>query len=322
MKKIKSFLIVPLLFVVLCGSIFLTACGGENNDGKKSSASKTYTLTLNKTGQGSTSGDGSFKVGTSVTVKATAANGYTFDGWYQSATKVSSLTAYTFTMPSNNLTLTAKFDQSIIATGVIIYYNNAVFNPDTHYFPIKEGAQVKLTAEVLPANATNKKLVWTVWEADSYVTVTQDGLITAVKSTMGIELFVSVYPEGIPSLASNIIVVVGGSNTVTKSNYSTYINLSMTGSSTSRTVSATFKSGYSGLVTLYLTFYATITYKEYFTNTVRTISGVTSYNDYFRPLMVGVSSISVGRYDFPDVNGTFVSINITGYSVIDASGTV
>ncbi|WP_420022305.1 InlB B-repeat-containing protein, partial [Bacteroides uniformis] len=46
--------------------------------------------------------------GSSCTVTARANSGYSFDGWYEGSSKVSSSASYTFTVSSNR-TLTAKF---------------------------------------------------------------------------------------------------------------------------------------------------------------------------------------------------------------------
>lgn len=61
------------------------------------------------TGISSTSGSGTYKYGTSVTFDATVRDGYTWDGWYNSAgTKVSSSKRYSFTIGTSDVSLTAK----------------------------------------------------------------------------------------------------------------------------------------------------------------------------------------------------------------------
>lgn len=59
---------------------------------------------------GTVSGSGQYDYDESVTITATPNNGYEFIGWYQDSTLVSSLAAYTFTMPSNSLNYVAKFN--------------------------------------------------------------------------------------------------------------------------------------------------------------------------------------------------------------------
>ncbi len=50
-----------------------------------------------------------YKVGDKATVTATTNNGYTFVGWYDGTTRKTSNLSYTFTMPSTNITYTAKW---------------------------------------------------------------------------------------------------------------------------------------------------------------------------------------------------------------------
>ena len=63
------------------------------------------------------SGGGSKAYGSSVTVTAVlgSATGYTytFDGWYDGTTKVSSSLSYTFTMPASSVSLTAKATRTL-----------------------------------------------------------------------------------------------------------------------------------------------------------------------------------------------------------------
>ena len=112
MKKTSKLLTIVII-AILCALLFV-ACNDER-DGENDS--QTYALTLEKIGLGTVSGDGSFKADASITVTATANSGYTFDGWYQVATKISSSTSYTFFMPSNALMLTAKFVETETVSG-------------------------------------------------------------------------------------------------------------------------------------------------------------------------------------------------------------
>lgn len=228
--------------------------------------------------------------------------------------------------------------ETIPVTDLILYLNGVIFDPKTYYLIVKVDKSVTLNYEIVPENATN--VIVSETESTGYVSITLNTTnktltYTGLKqSSIPMYTYITVTADNEDGtsrsyISKGVYVKIdtndsggGGSNstTITTSNYSTYISLSLTGTST-KTLNATFKSGYSGNVTLYLTFYATITYKEFFTNEIKTMS-VTSINDYFRPLSVGGSSISVGRYDFAGGNGTFISINITGYKVISASGSV
>ena len=112
----------------------------------------TYTLTT--TNDNTSAGtctiytDQQFEAGSSVTLTATPASGYVFDGWYNGTTKVSGSTNYTFNINSN-LTLVAKWivapeDKYILSTvnsypnaGTITSYTNQEFD---------KNASVTLTA--------------------------------------------------------------------------------------------------------------------------------------------------------------------------------
>ena len=63
--------------------------------------------------KGTVTGSGTYAYGSSVTVTATANNGYTFDGWYEGDTCVSTNTAYTFSMPSHDVNLVIKFSSDL-----------------------------------------------------------------------------------------------------------------------------------------------------------------------------------------------------------------
>ena len=69
-------------------------------------------LTLDKlSGIDSVTGAGDYQAGTSVTVSASFDDeNYTFGGWYDGSTLVSSANPYTFSMPDNDLTLTAEIN--------------------------------------------------------------------------------------------------------------------------------------------------------------------------------------------------------------------
>jgi len=68
----------------------------------------TVTLTSNPTNGGTTTGGGTYNDGASVTVTATANNGYTFNNWTESGTEVSSKASYSFSIHGNR-TFQANF---------------------------------------------------------------------------------------------------------------------------------------------------------------------------------------------------------------------
>ena len=71
-------------------------------------APETFTVAVNASEGGTASGGGTFESGKSATVTAAPNSGYTFDGWYEGASKVSGSASYTFTV-TKNITLTANF---------------------------------------------------------------------------------------------------------------------------------------------------------------------------------------------------------------------
>lgn len=80
---------------------------------------KGFTVTVNAspTDGGTVTGGGSYNKGATCTLTAIPNNGYTFDGWYEGSTKVSTSSSYNFTVSSNR-TITAKFGGNISITAV------------------------------------------------------------------------------------------------------------------------------------------------------------------------------------------------------------
>ena len=81
----------------------------------KAAFARKYTITISAspTAGGTVSGGGTFRSGKSCTLTATPNAGYTFDGWYEGSTKLSSNTSYSFTVSSNR-TITGRFSTPII----------------------------------------------------------------------------------------------------------------------------------------------------------------------------------------------------------------
>lgn len=76
-----------------------------------------HTVTTVSTTGGTTSGDGAYIEGETVTVTAVAGEGYLFKGWYENGELVSTEDSYTFTVTSDR-TLTAKFSTYYTVTTV------------------------------------------------------------------------------------------------------------------------------------------------------------------------------------------------------------
>ena len=85
--------------------------------GKPSGTQYTVTLSVDQSGGGTATGSGTYSSGTTVTITATANTGYTFIGWFDNTTIISSSKAisysssYTFTI-SKDVSLVAKFKTS------------------------------------------------------------------------------------------------------------------------------------------------------------------------------------------------------------------
>ena len=75
---------------------------------------QTYTVTANAETGGTVSGGGTVLDGESITLTATADEGYTFDGWYDGDTKVCDTAEFVVTNVTANKTYTAKFTKNQI----------------------------------------------------------------------------------------------------------------------------------------------------------------------------------------------------------------
>lgn len=75
-----------------------------------------YTLTANKTDGGTVTGGGKYLYGESVTLTATTAAGYTWLGWYDGDTLLTTEASYTFTIVAKDTTYTAKWTYYTLTT--------------------------------------------------------------------------------------------------------------------------------------------------------------------------------------------------------------
>ncbi|MBR0172875.1 MAG: InlB B-repeat-containing protein [Lachnospiraceae bacterium] len=74
------------------------------------------TVSADPAGAGSVTGSGTYKAGDSVTVRAVAADGYTFKRWTENGSEVSTDATYTFPMGTADKNLTAVFDAGTSVT--------------------------------------------------------------------------------------------------------------------------------------------------------------------------------------------------------------
>ncbi|WP_069657950.1 ice-binding family protein [Arcticibacter eurypsychrophilus] len=109
---------------------------------------------------GTTTGNGSYTAGASVTVIATANNGYTFTNWTDNATKAIVSTSSTFIFPiSVNTSLVANFALNSYTLNVTATNGSVVKNPNQPTY--NHGSTVSLTA------TPNQGYIFSSWSGDA-----------------------------------------------------------------------------------------------------------------------------------------------------------
>lgn len=89
---------------------------GTNTANSQDVGPLTITVSADPDGSAMVEGGGTYELGDSCTVEASGGPGYTFDGWYEGSTKVSSSETYTFTVQASRV-LVAKYNQSTPGEG-------------------------------------------------------------------------------------------------------------------------------------------------------------------------------------------------------------
>ncbi len=92
-------------------SYTFTVSGNRTLEARYTQNTHTVSVSANPSAGGSVSGGGTKNCGTSTTVTATTNTCYTFDGWYENGSRVSTNASYTFTVSSNR-TLEARYTQN------------------------------------------------------------------------------------------------------------------------------------------------------------------------------------------------------------------
>lgn len=82
--------------------------GGSNSDSPADTPMITITVTKNPENGGTVTGAGSYESGSEITLNATPAAGYYFEGWYDNNERLSSNTRYSF-ISLSNMTIEARF---------------------------------------------------------------------------------------------------------------------------------------------------------------------------------------------------------------------
>ncbi len=111
------------------------------------------------------------KKGDTVTLTATPAKDWHFVEWKSEDIVVDENN--TFTMPAKDVTVTAVFEQDEAQT---VPVESVIL--DKASVELKVGKTVQLAATVLPENATNKAVIWSI--SDASVATVENGLVTAV----------------------------------------------------------------------------------------------------------------------------------------------
>lgn len=136
---------------------------------KFSTNSYVLTLASNDINKGTVAGEGTFAYQSEVTVTATTIAGNEFIGWYQDTTLKSTNPSYTFTMPYNALSLTAKF---------VTQYNVAISSFDETLGTVTGGGAHGYTTSVT-ITATPTEGNWFVaWYDDAFNEVSTNASYT------------------------------------------------------------------------------------------------------------------------------------------------
>ena len=112
---------------------------------EKNVNSYTITTSSNPAAGGTTSGDGSYEEGKSVTITATANSGYTFKNWTENGAQVSTSASYQFTV-NKNRTLVANFEKNVNSYTITTSSNPAAGGSTSGGGSYEEGKNVTVTA--------------------------------------------------------------------------------------------------------------------------------------------------------------------------------
>jgi uncharacterized repeat protein (TIGR02543 family) len=126
------------------------------------------TVQINPANSGTVSGEGMYAENDTVTLTATANNGYHFTGWSEDDNTVSTEPTYSFTMGNADRTLTANF---AVNTYTVTFqdYDGTVLATDT----VEEGS-----AATAPEDPERSGFIFTGWDVD-FSNVTSDLIVTA-----------------------------------------------------------------------------------------------------------------------------------------------
>lgn len=113
----------------------------------KAEFARKYTITVSAspTAGGTVSGGGKFRSGKTCTLTAAANAGYSFDGWYEGSTKLSSSASYSFTVSSNR-TIMGKFAGSIQIEALVDVVSSSAYITNSYYLKSSNPVTVAITS--------------------------------------------------------------------------------------------------------------------------------------------------------------------------------
>lgn len=152
---------------------------------KAKAASYIITVKADNEDYGLVLGQGIRDQGSFAQIEAVAKDGYEFAGWYENNSLVSKDAIYRFCVEKDTV-LIAHFKQEKELEESFGQENNKIkkINITGISKKIAAGKKVKLTATVIPKNATNQKLSWSS-SNKKYITVNKNGKISVKKAGIG-----------------------------------------------------------------------------------------------------------------------------------------
>ena len=151
---------------------------GANITVNKTLAYQEYSLTLvaNPTNGGTVNDvSGNYHLGDNITVIATPAAGYNFVNWTKDGVQVSANAQFTYTMPSENVTLTANFE-------AIPIYTVTFTVVDSENSPISE-ASISINSQTLTTNASGVATI-TLENGTYTYTISKAGFVSKTGSVV------------------------------------------------------------------------------------------------------------------------------------------
>lgn len=143
-------------------------------------------LSVNDSSMGSVQGAGAYIYNQEVTLIATPNEGYSFFGWYKGSTLFSQESTYSFTMPLNNVSYTAKFVKNYKLN---LYSENPSRGSVSGPLEWGAGLEVTVTANALDGYALHR------WENENYETKSYNAEYTFIMPSSDIELW-AVFEKG------------------------------------------------------------------------------------------------------------------------------